>query len=84
MSKRFATSEARDAFLQEPRLAILMYQVSDLPLQVFQFGSTGTAVYCSIVAGASSDKIKHLRKNPNASVLVTNHVGEPEGLGGLL
>ena len=26
MSKRFATSDARDAFLQEPRLAILMYQ----------------------------------------------------------
>ena len=30
-------------------------------------------------AGASSAKIKYLRENPNASVLVTNHVGEPEG-----
>ena len=79
MSKRFATSEARDAFLQEPRLAILMYQGQ-------RRSPTGIPVWfdwdgcvLQLFAGASSDKIKHLRKNPNASVLVTNHVGEPEG-----
>ena len=64
MSKRFATSEARDAFLQEPRLAILMYQVSDLPLQVFQFGSTGTAVYCNCLLGPAVTKLNTCVKTP--------------------
>ena len=79
MSKRFATSDARDAFLQEPRLAILMYQgqrPSPTGIPVW-FDWNGHIL--QMFAGASSAKIKYLRENPNASVLVTNHVGEPEG-----
>ena len=51
MSKRFATSDARDAFLQEPRLAILMYQGQRPSLQVFQFGSTGTPYIANVCWG---------------------------------
>ncbi|GIS18980.1 MAG: hypothetical protein CM15mP120_08960 [Pseudomonadota bacterium] len=75
MSKRFATSDARDAFLQEPRLAILMYQgqrPSPTGIPVW-FDWNGHIL--QMFAGASSAKIKYLRENPNASVLVTNHVG---------
>ena len=79
MSKRFSTSEARDAFLQEPRLAILMYQgkrLSPTGIPVW-FDWDGQAL--RMFAEPDSTKIKHLRENPNGSVLVTNHVGEPEG-----
>lgn len=79
MSKRFPTSEARDAFLQEPRLAILMYQgkrPSPTGIPVW-FDWDGQAL--RMFAEPDSAKIKHLRENPDASVLVTNHVGEPEG-----
>ena len=30
-------------------------------------------------AGRNSPKVTHLTTNPNASVLITNQVGEPEG-----
>ena len=79
MSKRFPTSEARNAFLREPRLAILMYQgkrPSPTGIPVW-FDWDGHAL--RMFAGADSAKIKHLHENPNASVLVTNHIGEPEG-----
>ena len=63
MSKRFPTSETRDAFLQEPRLAILIYQgkrPSPTAISVW-FDWDGQAL--RMFAGPDSHKIKHLREN---------------------
>ena len=79
MAKRFETQQEIDSFLKEPRLAILIYQgkrPSPTGIPVW-FDWDGQAL--RMFAGADSAKIKHLRENPDASVLVTNHVGEPEG-----
>ena len=79
MAKRFETQQEIDSFLKEPRLAILIYQgkrPSPTGIPVW-FDWDGQAL--RMFTGADSAKIKYLRENPNASVLVTNHVGEPEG-----
>ena len=79
MSKRFPTSEARDAFLQEPRLAILMYQgkrLSPTGIPVW-FDWDGQAL--RMFAEPDSAKIKHLREKQNGTDLKTNHEREPEG-----
>ena len=79
MAKRFEPQQEIDSFLKEPRLAILIYQgkrPSPTGIPVW-FDWDGQAL--RMFAGADSAKIKHLRENPDASVLVTNHVGEPEG-----
>ena len=79
MAKRFETQQEIDSFLKEPRLAILIYQgkrPSPTGIPVW-FDRDGQAL--RMFTGADSAKIKYLRENPNASVLVTNHVGEPEG-----
>ena len=79
MSRRFESQEQMDAFLAEPRLAVLMYHGARL-------SPTGVPVWFDwdgatlrIFAARNSAKVKHIRNNPNVSVLVTNRVGEPEG-----
>ncbi|MDJ0788071.1 MAG: pyridoxamine 5'-phosphate oxidase family protein [Myxococcota bacterium] len=69
----------RDAFLAEPRLAILMSsRKSGTPLGVpvwFEWSDGEVRMF----ALGTSLKVKRLRRDPRASVLVTNRVGEPEG-----
>ena len=78
MAKRFETAQERDAFLAEPRLAILMYHAggpSPVGVPVW-FDWDGHTL--RMFAGRTSPKVKHLSANPSVSVLVTNRVGEPE------
>lgn len=79
MSKRFQNQQEIDAFLKEPRLAILMYNGSGpSPTGVpvwFEWDGAMLRMFTS----RSSSKIKWLKENPRISVLVTNRVGEPEG-----
>ena len=79
MAKRFETQQEIDSFLQEPRLAILIYHGSrPAPTGVpVWFDWDGQSV--QMFAGRNSPKVKHLIENPNISVLVTNRVGEAEG-----
>jgi nitroimidazol reductase NimA-like FMN-containing flavoprotein (pyridoxamine 5'-phosphate oxidase superfamily) len=79
MAKRFETEQERDAFLREPRLAILMYHgprpsPTGVPVWFDWDGET-----LRMFAGRASAKVKRLRESPDISVLVTNRVGEPEG-----
>lgn len=78
MAKRFETQQEIDTFLEEPRLAILLYSGS-------RPGPTGVPVWFDwdgqtvrMFAGRNSPKVKQLLNNPNISVLVTNRVREPE------
>lgn len=79
MSKRFKSQQAINTFLEEPRLAMLMYNGS-------RAAPTGVPVWFDwdgktvrMFAGRTSPKVQQLRDDPNISVLVTNRVGEPEG-----
>ena len=79
MSERFSSQQQIDEFLQQPRLAILMYNG-------VRTGPTGVPVWLDwdgatvrMFAGRTSPKVKHLTADPNISVLVSNHVGEAEG-----
>ena len=79
MSKRFPNQDDIDAFLLEPRLAMLMYNGS-------RPGPTGVPVWFDwdettvrMFAGRTSPKVTHLQNDPHVSVLVTNRIGEPEG-----
>lgn len=79
MSKRFPTEADINEFLATPRLAILMYQRSvtaptGVPVWFDWDGAT-----LRLFSGRSSPKVQRLQESPTASVLVTNHVGEPEG-----
>ncbi|MEM1436966.1 MAG: pyridoxamine 5'-phosphate oxidase family protein [Pseudomonadota bacterium] len=79
MAKRFNSQSEIDAFLETPRLAMLLYQgprPSPTGVPVW-FDWNGTAV--RMFAGRTSAKVKQLQQDPNISVLVTNRVGEPEG-----
>ena len=79
MAKRFSSDQDRDQFLSEPRIASLIYHGSKpTPIGVpvwFDWDSTTIRMF----AFRNSPKIKHIRKNPNTSLLIYNHVGEPEG-----
>ena len=73
-----STNEEIEGFLAEPRLAILMYH-GHRP------APTGVPVWfdwrggqVQMFAARNSPKVRHLTANPQASVLVTNRVGEPE------
>ena len=79
MSKGSKTQQEIDAFIEAPRLAILMYQGSrPAPTGVpVWFDWNGKVV--RMFAGRTSPKVQALIKNPNISVLVTNSIGEPEG-----
>ena len=79
MSERFPTRREINRFLEEPRLAILMYRGS-------RPSPTGVPVWFDwngqkvrMFAARNSPKVKHLHRHPAVSVLVTNRVGEPEG-----
>lgn len=79
MSKRFNSQAEIDAFLAEPRLAILMYhgnKPSPVGVPVW-FEWDGEAV--RMFAARNSQKVQKLKANPSVSILVTNRVGEPEG-----
>ena len=73
------TEQEIETFLTEPRLAMLLYNGS-------RPGPTGVPVWFDwdgemvrMFASRTSPKVKQLKADPNISVLVTNHVGEPEG-----
>tara|TARA_B100000676_G_scaffold303307_1_gene353650 strand:- start:577 stop:1011 length:435 start_codon:yes stop_codon:yes gene_type:complete len=79
MSNRFETVEEREAFLAEPRLAMLIYNGA-------RPGPTGVPVWFDwdgevvrMFADRGTPKMDHLTNDPNVSVLVTNHIGEREG-----
>ncbi len=78
MPNPFADDAQRDAFLAKPRLAILMTnREGAAPIGVpVWFDWNGTTV--EMFADASSPKVKRIERDPNASVLVTNTVGEAE------
>ena len=71
--------DRRDAFLEEPRLAILMSTTrTGAPLGVpvwFEWSEGGVRMF----AVRTSHKVKRLQRDARVSVLVTNRVGEPEG-----
>ena len=73
------TEQEIETFLREPRLAILMYKG-------VRRGPTGVPVWFDwdgatvrMFASRTSPKVRQLQSDPAISVLVTNHVGEPEG-----
>ena len=82
MAKRFNNQQEINVFLEEPRLAILMYLSASggagpTPVGVpVWFDWDGSTV--RMFAGRTSPKVKRLLDNPHISVLVTNKVGEPE------
>ena len=78
MTTPFVDDRARDAFLEEPRLAILMTnRASGTPMGVpVWFEWTGSEVL--MFAAKGSAKLRRLENDDRASVLITNHVGEPE------
>ncbi len=78
MPQPFATDAERDAFLREPRLAILMTnRADDAPIGVpVWFEWTGSEVLMFSARGVP--KLKRLQADPRIMVLVTNHIGETE------
>ncbi len=78
MAKVLSTEAQRQRFLSEPRLGILITTRRDQsPMGVpVWFEWNGEAV--RMFAAADSKKILRLQRNPNASLLVTNRVGESE------
>ena len=78
MPQAFESDEQRDAFLAEPRLAILMTNRAErAPMGVpVWFEWTGSEVL--MFSGRGTRKLKRLKGDPRAMVLVTNHVGEEE------
>ena len=78
MAQAFEDDAQRDAFLAEPRLAILMTNRPDqAPIGVpVWFEWTGSEVL--MFSGRGVPKLKRLQDDPRAMVLVTNHVGEDE------
>lgn len=78
MPAAFSTDVERDAFLAEPRLAILMTnRTGDAPVGVpVWFEWTGSEVLMFSARGVP--KLQRIEADPNVSVLVTNRVGEPE------
>ncbi len=78
MPRPFDSDAARDAFLAEPRLAILMTNRDDnAPMGVpVWFEWTGSQVL--MFAARGTPKLKRMEQHPDVSVLVTNHIGEAE------
>ena len=78
MPNPFKDDKQRDEFLASPRLAILMTNNqgrSPIGVPVW-FEWTGTIV--QMFAANTSPKLGRIKRDPNASVLVTNAVGESE------
>jgi PPOX class probable F420-dependent enzyme len=78
MPARFKDDTERDAFLVEPRLAILMTNRPDTsPMGVpVWFEWDGSVV--RMFAAKGSAKLRRIEKDPRVSILVTNHMGEQE------
>ena len=78
-NKRFNSEHERDFFLNEPRIASLIYQgPKGTPIGVpAWFDWDGKTIL--IFAFRNSPKIKCMGGKSNISVLVFNRVGEPEG-----
>lgn len=75
---RFENEESRDAFLETPRLGILVTnRLEGTPIGVPVWFDWSDGVV-SMFADKESTKIARLRRDPRASLLVTNDVGEPE------
>ncbi len=72
------TNEAREAFLAEPRLGIFTSLLADgAPIAVpvwFEWDGELALVF----TGVNSPKLTRLQRDPRASLLVVNNVGEPE------
>lgn len=72
------TVEERDRFLAEPRYGVLSTLRSDgSPVAVpvwFDWNGTTLRMFTSVL----SPKIRRLQADPRASVLVVNHLAEPE------
>jgi hypothetical protein len=79
VTKRFKSQQEIDAFLGQPRLAMLIYRGSrPAPTGVpVWFDWNGKAVH--MFSGRTSPKVKQLHENANVSVVVNNRVGESEG-----
>ncbi len=78
MPPPFANDAERDAFLAEPRQAILITHRKDkAPIGVpVWFEWTGEKVL--MFADKNTAKVRRIKNDPRASVLVTNHLGEKE------
>ena len=78
MPQVFTNDEERDAFLAEPRLAILMTnRAAQAPIGVpVWFEWTGSEVLMFSSRGVP--KLKRIEADPKIMVLVTNHIGEAE------
>ena len=78
MARAFETDAERDAFLKEPRLAILMTnRTNNAPIGVpVWFEWTRSEVLMFSARGTA--KLRRLEEDPRAMVLVTNRVGEDE------
>jgi len=75
---RFESEESRDAFLEVPRLGILITNRAEgTPIGVPVWFDWSDGVV-SMFADKESTKLARLRRDPRASLLVTNVVGEPE------
>jgi len=73
-----ARDEIRDAFLRETRICILTtLDATRRPVPVpvwYEWDGQKARVFTS----AGSPKVKNLRRDPRATLLVTNNVSEPE------
>ena len=78
MTRPFSDDEALNAFLSVPRLAILMInRPNAAPLGVpVWFEWTGSVVRTFCARGAA--RLRLIEADPEASIVVTNQVGEPE------
>ncbi len=77
-TSHFENDEARDQFLATPRLAVLLSNRQEgTPMGVpVWFDWDGQVV--QMFAGDYTSKIRRLRRDPKASVLVTNRIDEAE------
>jgi len=77
-SSHFESEESRDQFLAEPRLAVLLTNRQEgTPMGVpVWFDWDGEVV--RMFAGNYTPKVRRLRRDPKASVLVTNRIDELE------
>lgn len=74
----FASDAERDAFLAEPRLAILISTRAEGPPMGVPVWFEWADGAVHMFAAANSQKLRRLERDPLVSVLVTNRVGEKE------
>lgn len=74
----FADEAARNAFLAVPRLATLITERREGPPMGVPVWFDWTGTEMQMFAAADSMKLRRIERCAEASVLVTNNVGEPE------